>query len=208
MQQRPVLWGKEGGNARMNNKIIPVLILLFFPFIAFAINAVTKQKYPYSVLTNDYGILNEIDLDSYKDGVKPPSSLPKEGFGYIYWQCFPRDAVSINLEDMGYSSEDIGRNENDGDIKITVIRRSGVFHEYVMRRMWPVSGYEKKFNLWIKLMKNEKSVCLAGSFVHREDRVVSGKKQRIYLWVFDKIKTKKGCDSYFEDGCHRSMEKN
>ena len=193
----------------MKQKTIFILILLcFFSFKVGAINAVIKQKYPYSVLTNDYEILNEVDLDSYKDGVKPPPSLPKEGFGYIYWQCFPRDHVSINLEDMGYSSEDIGRDENYGDLKITVFSKSGVFHEYVTRKMWPISSYEEKFNLWIKLMKGEKYVCLAGSFIYREDRVVRGQEQQIYSWVFEKIKTKKGCDSYFEGGCHRELIKN
>jgi hypothetical protein len=188
----------------MKQRIICILIFLFavLPYRIDAGGATLGQKYPYSILTNDYGILNEMDLNTHKDGTNPPPFLPKEGFGYIYWQCFPRDYLSINLEDLGYSSEDIGWNENYGDLKITVSNKTGTSHEYVMRRSWTVSGYEKRFDLWIKLMKGEKYVCLAGRFINRKDKVEHGKKHHIYSWVFEKLKTKKGCDSYFDDECY------
>lgn len=51
-------------------------------------------------------------------------------------------------------------------------------------------------------MKNEKYVCLEGGFLNHRDRVINGKKQEIYSWEFEKIKTKKGCDSYFEGECY------
>lgn len=177
----------------MNRKLIFTLILSYFlPYDANAINATVKQKYPYTVLTNDYGILNEEDLDSYHDGVKPPPFFPKKGYGYIYWQCFPRDKISIILKDMGYSSEDIGWTENYSDLIITVSNIKGLDHEYSMRKVLPTSGYEERFNLWLKLMKNEKYVCLAGSLIdHDNDKKLSS-------WVFERMKTPKGHDSYFE----------
>jgi hypothetical protein len=100
---------------------------------------------------------------------------------------------------MGYTSEDIGGEENYSVLKIMVSDDSSGYHEYSMRRVWPTSTYEDRFNLWLKLMKNEKYVCLLGDFVYREEKTKGVVSQH---WVFEKIKTKKGCDSYFAGDCH------
>jgi hypothetical protein len=182
----------------MWNQVVYLLVLLIiFPSNSAAISPATLKKYPYSILTNDYGMLDEKDLDTYTLGVKPPPYLPKEGHGYIYWQCFPRDNISISLTDTGYSSEDIGGDENFSDLRIMVSDKSSGFHEYSMRRVWPTSTYEERFTLWLKLMKNEKYVCLAGNFINREEK----SKGVMTSWVFEKIKTQKGCDSYFTGDC-------
>lgn len=182
----------------MLNQVFCILLLIIFSYNAVAITIATQKKYPYSVLTNDYGILNEKDLDTSKEGVKPPPFLPKEGYGYLYWQCFPRDRISIGLKDMGYTSEDIGGEENFSDLRIMISDESNGYHEYSMRRVWPTSSYEERFKVWLKLMKNQKYVCLLGDFVYRREKsngVVSS-------WIFEKIKTKKGSDSYFKNACH------
>lgn len=184
----------------MKQQIIFMMILLFFSCSADAISNVIKKKYPHSILTNDYGILNEMDL---KDEKSAPFS-PGESTGYVYWQCFPRDYLRIQLEDLGYTSEDIGGKENYSGLKITASNNSGISHEYVMRRRWPLSTYEKRFNLWIKLMKGEKYVCIAGRFFTCKDKVMSGRNWQVCEWVFEKIKTKKGCDSYFIHQYYRS----
>lgn len=180
----------------MCNRAICILILwIICPYSFAAISADEQKKYPSSLLTNDYGILNEKDLDTYKKGVRPPPFLPKGGNGYIYWQCFPRDSISISLKDMGYSSEDIGWEENYSDLRILISDESSGYHEYSIRKVWPTSAYEYRFKLWLKLMKNQKYVCLAGNFVNREEKANSV----ITRWIFEKIKTKKGCDSYFKE---------
>ncbi len=48
------------------------LIMIIIPFmnIAYAVSKIAKQKYPYSLLTNDYGILNENDLGDLAGGLK------------------------------------------------------------------------------------------------------------------------------------------
>jgi hypothetical protein len=178
--------------------ILMLTLLINTPYDALAISKEAQKKYPYSVLTNDYGILNEKDLDTYKMGVKPPPFLPKGPYGYLYWQCFPRDRISISLKDMGYTSEDIGGEENYSVLKIMISDDSSGYHEYSMRRVWSTSTYEDRFKLWLKLMKNEKYVCLLGDFVNRE--TIKGVVSQ--HWVFEKIKTKKGCDSYFANDCH------
>jgi len=177
--------------------IFVCIILLAFHNNASAISDALKKKYAHSLLTDDYHLLDESDLDSLKDGVYPPTCPPKEGFGYIYWQCFPRDDVTTTLEDEGYSSEDFGWEDNYGHAKITAHANSGIIHEYVMRRTWTTNEGQRRFDLWLKLMKNQKYVCLAGSYITKENNVIKGKKQQKYIWVFEKLKTRRGRDSYF-----------
>lgn len=178
----------------MKKQIIFALILLFWiPYSTYAINSSINKKYPYSILTKDYGILREKDLN---DGLKQEPFSPENISGHIYWQCSPRDQIAITLEDIGYSSNNLP--DNDGALIITIYSKPHIVHKYAMRRNWPITGVEKKFNQWLKLMKNEKYVCLAGSFAARKDKVIDGQKQQIYFWTFERIKTKKGYDSYFQ----------
>lgn len=44
---------------------------------------------------------------------------------------------------MGYTSKDIGGEENYSDLKITVSNKLGVYHEYTMRRVWPTNDMRK-----------------------------------------------------------------
>lgn len=176
-----------------------VLLLLFvFSYQAGAISLSVKQKYPYVLLTDDHGILNEKDLRFCGMDIKPRPFSPKNSLAHVYWQCFPREDVSISLEDFGHSAPDIGGEENYGYLTITVFNVvNNVIHKYVMRRAWAVDGYEQRFHLWQKLMKKQKYVCLAGSFISEDEKILDEKKQYAYAWTFERIKTKKGHDSYF-----------
>ena len=182
-------------------KIVLIFLLfinLYFP-TAVALSAVLKQKYPFSVLTEDYGILNEIDLNSDFDGIEFPKNSPKNGDFYLYWQCFKRDDVSIILRDIGYSSFNL--DENDAELTITAYSH-GEVHLYGMRRNWPVSDNEKQFNHFQKLVNKQNYICLEGAYFYYKDKIIDGKKERIHYWTFEKLKTKRGCASYFLNGCH------
>lgn len=90
------------------------IFVLFFGIgcRVFAIDNSIRQKYPNILLTDDYGILNENDLASHTWDVKPaPFSIKKE-HACNYWQCFPRDHISITLEDKGYSASELGWDDN------------------------------------------------------------------------------------------------
>lgn len=180
------------------------IIVVFIAMIHAAINAYSmdltlKQKYPNILLTDDYNILNENDFSIYAKEIKTPSFSAKKGqeTWYNYWQCFPRDHISITLEDMGDFSEDNGREESYADLKITAVINKNEHHEYYMRRAFPLSTYQDIFNTWENLMKNEKYVCLGGRFSHFNEMTTKGTQQKTYYWTFDKFKTKKGCNSYF-----------
>jgi len=183
--------------------IFILLICLSFPYQAEAIDAHAKQKYPYILLTDDYGILNENDLASFTWGVAPYKPFVpsfKEIYAMNYWQCFKREEVTIRLDDMGYPSEDVDPEDTYGNLSI-IVNANDCTHRYGMRRAWPVNNYLKEFNHWHKLLKNQKYVCIAGTFANFEEKIVNGEKHKFYQWQFDRIKTKKGCDSYFKGDC-------
>lgn len=184
-------------------------VLFFLIGISLSASAVTvdaRKKYPYPLLTDDYSILNESDLAAYTWGMRPRPFTDKEiSGGYNYWQCFARDAISITLEDTGYSSKYVSRKDTLSELKIEVWAKLGVVHRYEMRATLPFHTYEKEFHTWHKLMKGEKYVCLAGSFDDKKQKIENGKTILVYSWTFDKIKTKKGCDGYW-DNCKPTYE--
>lgn len=166
-----------------------------------------KDKYRHVLLTQDYDILNENDLAAYAWNDNPPPFSEKKAKDYNYWQCFPRENVTITLIDKGFSAEEIGGVENYGDLFIKTWSENGVLHEYSMRRLQEISEQQKIFTKWQNLMAGEKYVCLAGLSGGSEKSIRDGKKNVTYFWTFDKIKTKKGCDSFFLKQCNSYSSK-
>lgn len=173
-------------------------------FTTYANRVVEIQR----VITNDFGILsnNEPSLKAWK--FKRVHEIPKEISPTIYWQCFARANITVELDELGYSEDIENKKENYSLISITAVDHNGNVHEYVMRRAWPISVYLKRFNDWLALMKSEKHVCIAGSYEDVEEVSHDKKTYKKYLWQFEKIKTKKGCASYFLDkNCYFGYEK-
>lgn len=177
---------------------------MLLPLITNALSSDLKKKYPYTVLTDDYNTLSAVDLNSHLDGVFPPTEFPSGKHFFLYWQCFPRENIRISLRDIGYSSHNL--DENDSELTIEAYTESAT-HQYGMRRDWPVSSNAENFNRYQKIMRGQKYICLEGTYFLSKDTVTDGKKRRIYYWTFEKMKTKKGCESYFEDGCHKNAKK-
>ncbi len=180
--------------------IIPIL-LLGVSMDLFSLNLGVQEKYSKILLIQDYGILSQDDLAAYTRDVKPVIFSGEIGKNYNYWQCFPRANVTITLRDKGYSAEDIGNIENYGNLLINVWSHDGISNEYSMRRPWAIDEQEIIFKKWQKLMKNEKYVCLSGNMGRSEKKIKHNKLHIKYSWIFEKIKTLKGCDSYFTGQC-------
>lgn len=186
-----------------------VVLCLFISTQAQAISESAKKKYPYQLLTADYGILNENDLAAYTWKITHQMpAFSKGSLGINYWQCFARNQVSVTLEDTGGYSEDFPLNTTIADLTINVRDQSGITHEYGMRSVYDLPTYQRDFNRWQKLMKGEKYVCLGGDFVSVQNEFApNGEKIKVYGWIFDKLKTKKGCASYFEGDCDLTYAK-
>jgi hypothetical protein len=177
-------------------------ILMCFILDAYCGGEAIREKYSNVLISDDHGILDERDLLLYTH--RMVNTVPFLGsnkeFSYYYWQCFSRDDIEVTFKDTGYSPEEMLGKDTLADMSIIALQGPGVFHEYTMRALMPSDVYARTLSTWRKLIKNEKYVCIGGQFGEKKDRIGSnGKRQELYTWTFDMIKTHKGCDSYFGD---------
>ena len=175
-----------------------IITFIFLNIIGngYAVSTAAKQKYPHQLLTDDYSILNENDLAACTLGMGLTPIFGKNSLGFNYWQCFSREQLSITLRDTGLIDTDGDRIDPMGYIEITATDNNRTIHKYQMRRSWPVKYFQKDFIQWRKLMKGEKYVCLEGSFVDHKYKIENGEEQEVYGWIFNELKTKKGCAAY------------
>lgn len=161
---------------------------MLITFHAYAISSALNEKYPYVLLTKeDYSILSDKDLN-VED--RPSPFSPKGSLGELYWQCFPLQAISTQLDDKGYSSFDL--DEHDGVLQLIVNYQSRT-HTYIMRRNWPLKGCEKRLKEWTNLMRHQQHACILGRYSHQ---IESTHGVEEYVWVFESLKTRRGEESY------------
>lgn len=174
-----------------------IIIFLLFPTQLFAISANSLKKYPYQLLSNDYEILSEANLKRYTDGIFP-KRFNWDITGFDYWQCFPAKNVTVWYDKGTYDPYDkVVRSDPHISIQATPM----VIHEYEPRRNFSIDYAKEKAAAWKRLMKNQQYVCIGGAFAGTHKKTVNGKEIIEHGWIFENLKTKKGCDSYFSGWC-------
>jgi len=177
--------------------------ILFFTFIfflssqwVFAIDQESLKKYPYQLLTNDYGILNEANLKryTYKKKIEP---YTRKFNGIDYWQCFPTKNVNVWYEKNDFDLD--GTLHSNPYILVTI--NPTTTYQYCLCRSSSADYAQDKVKKWQDLMKNQQFVCIGGSYNQTSYKFQNGKKTTNQSWFFENLKTKKGCDSYFSGWC-------
>ena len=81
------------------------LISFFASSQLLAINQEILKKYPYQLLTNDYGILNEANLKrfTYEVNVEP---FTGKFSGLDYWRCYETKKVTVWYEKGDYDPDE------------------------------------------------------------------------------------------------------
>lgn len=151
------------------------------------------QDFPYGLLTDDYGILNYNDLKINACIAEPAPYLTilNKAYAYPYWQCFEAKKIEMICE--------IGRIDSDKKLRMSMLvisgRRNDEHHEFISRRPIPLTSCQLYKKDWQKYTSGEMHVCVAGSVPSSEN------EERKIVWIFNRYKTKKGCDSYFDREC-------
>lgn len=154
--------------------------------------AVTQEDYAKcDIPKSNYGILTKKNTTNCAHAIK--------------WQCFPVEDVEVTLKYIGMNKilEPPGYT---GDVTITAYvneLESGDYqirHEYSMRRIWSFDAAEDMFHKLQKILAKQEYVCIAGGLV--SDERDTYKKQDVHAWIFEKMRTKKGCHSWSEGGCN------
>ena len=154
-----------------------------------------KSSYPYGLIGDDYGLLTVEDLAINTCGVEKLTPFSgDENMAYPYWQCFPVKDTTLECDSMGYDS--VAKKEM-GYMEIIALGNDG-FHSYLARNTMDVRVCKRWLRTWKNRTHGEKYVCLSGSYgAYAGTR--DGQKET--GWVFDKYKTSKGCESFFEGEC-------
>jgi len=171
--------------------------MMIFSYRVDALPQSFKNKYPFILLNEDYGVLKEKDLAKFTRKMTYEKFSGKDSGSLVYWQCFPREEVEITLRDMGYTVEEFGKSDTLSDILLTAYKQPGIKHTYVMRRAYPISAYHDIFMQWERLMRDEKYVCLAGEFRSHQELVNDGIKTEENSWTYSGMRTNKGSHFYF-----------
>ncbi len=172
-----------------------ILVIKCFGSVAsFALDTTIKKKFPYALLTPDYGILSEVDLKKNEENALPVP-FSESSRAYLYWQCFPTLQFKFLCDETGDFDHDLS-------LARTIIRiaHGDKYDEYETRRAFSIRLCKNRVEKWKKMSHGETYACIAGKYVGREvgtkNKAASGNG-----WIYDRFKTKKGCDSYFEDDC-------
>lgn len=176
-------------------KCLLLFWLLMIPLYA------SEQDLSMLLLTPHYGILNQKDLELYAQNVNICPFDPLRGSGVEYWQCFKSQDVSVS-----YRSWDDELTDVYCEMEIAVNLNGKTTDFYGQRRACPVDYCQLKKLIWDKIMKNQKYVCLGGSYNGRRKMFINGKEIMVRNWVFDKIKTNVGCNAYFGIDCLNCLE--
>jgi hypothetical protein len=152
-----------------------------------------RTKYPYGLIGDDFGILNETDLAINTCNMLP-EAITSKADEYPRWQCFETSLALFDCEDEDYDTDE----KSEMAILGIDIHTDNTDHSYNARRAIPMKGCKLHKREWEKLTKNEKYFCISGPH-WSEKKETSGKTETV--WGFDKFKTRKGCDSFFEGDC-------
>lgn len=174
-----------------------LIFLLTTPLKLLAINPETIKKYPYQLLTNDYGILNEANLKRYTEEVNVEPFTGKFN-GLDYWQCYPTKNVTVWYEKQ---NADPYEKRARGDAHITVSITPTITYDYVPRRSFSSDYAKEKVFTWKHLLKNQQYACIGGTYVSTHKKIKDRQEITEHGWIFENLKTKKGCDSYFSGWC-------
>lgn len=178
-------------------RIYLLVLLLTFSLKLPAISPEILKKYPYQLITNDYDILTEANLKRYTKEVNV-ETFKKKFNGLDYWQCFPTKNMTIWYEKQ---SDDPYEKTERGDAHITIYAGHSVIHDYVPRRSFSSYYAKEKVATWQRLITNQQYACIGGIYVGTYKKNINGQEITEHGWIFENLKTKKGCDSYFSGWC-------
>ena len=156
------------------------------------------RNHPDIMLSASHDILNEDDLAMYWD--VPGSSLRRWTFFPVnsdarYWVCLPTAGMSLKCKDLGYDDPPMGT--------IDLVLKNGpiVEHRFGMRHGVGMEVCLAQLHEWQDLLNGQDYVCVGGQTVAPEVTTVHGNLRIVYGWVFDKLKTQRGCTSWWPEDC-------
>ncbi len=146
-----------------------------------------QKKFPTTLLTDDYGILNTADLST------DPSAIPPK------WQCFKTKDITFS-----YNTWKAPDPEEDENINVSLclysfrVKNVDQIHYYEGRNTYRLAVCKSMQNSWRKITIGQTHACLNGYNNGRLEKIKKGKGfQYETRWIWSKFKTRKGCDDWY-----------
>lgn len=175
---------------KTNFDILTLFLLLAITSNAHGLDPAISAKYPFILLNDDHGIITKDELadTTYGLTLEPFSNTSSD----TYWKCYRTEGVNINYRVMEYSRE---WGEYVANFYIDVTDENGVVNQYGMRRGIGVSYCKETAEVWKNLMADQEYVCLNGTHLSEDIKLYN--EFRVIGWIFNKLKTKNGCNNYY-----------
>lgn len=157
-----------------------------------------RLKYPYGILTEDYGMLSDEDFRINACIATPAPVSETKISNYPIWQCFETRDFKTTCEGAVFDSDEGSQMTS---LVISTTANTSEIQEFFVPIPMKLQDCEQFFREWDKYTLNEKYVCICGS-LPQGNKKQGGKK--VTSWVFNRFKTKKGCDSYAKGQCDLS----
>ena len=109
-----------------------------------------RDKYPYSVLGEDYGLLTEEDVAISSCIAHPSPFNPDELSNHPYWQCFSLTGSAFECDNSDVNEE------GQTAILAIVLKKDGITHDYLSRRAIPLDACKSHKDDWVRLTSNQR----------------------------------------------------
>ncbi len=166
-----------------------VLRLIIFGLSIIIYACASSNKLP----NNGNEIFSPSDLE-----VLSRADVTKNGHPFL-WKCYPLETVRPSFRTWK-GADPLGPYDvmvTMCDLKISVSNKQ-IQNEYSDTRGRKISYCNEFMSAWKKLTTNEKKICIAGRSIKNSYDVKQIPKFSKVDWIWDKIKTKKGCYSFWD----------
>lgn len=145
------------------------------------------------------------DHNTYVETVNPDYGIlsiterTRSGLLPLMWRCFPIKDMEVRYRTWPFTdpmdSKKIIETMCDFEIWVNSKPFQNIYHG---RRGKPESYCKNFRTAWEKLTKSEEYICMDGETLTKgEPEEDKNNKKMIMSWTWDKIKTKKGCYSFW-----------
>lgn len=155
-----------------------------------------QKKFPLGLMTPSYGVLAEEDL-LYYSRIGSPAPFDSAGGNFSVWVCAETHRFKFVCRDFG-KSDLPGDTEHNGEFSFNV-ELDNMTYRFYPRRAYEIDFCKEILNDWKKLAKNEPYLCAAGGPI---DSGVSEDGKKFRGVVYEKIKSKHRCISWFPNECN------
>lgn len=141
----------------------------------------------------------KVEIVSPDYGILSTTERTRAGLLPLMWKCFPIKDVEVKYRTWR-DADPLG----PYDVIVTMcdfemfVKSNSITHVYHGRRGKPVSYCDEFKVAWTKLTNGEKHICMDGETLTKgEPEEDEASKKMKASWTWDKIKTKKGCYSFW-----------